>query len=323
MKKTILTLLMLAFAASALASAVSLGAGKSGKNTPLKKAIEKSDSLKITTNDVMDYDMDTGEATVRGAVEITFGDLKATGSNLSYNDKKQYATMSGNPLIKVEYADEATLNMKSLKFDIAASLLNAKGDCRIQGSGKSADFDISSQEMIFDMESNWVKSPTAVTAHYRKISDKKSSADNADGSGKDFIKADEFDIAASAIYYSLENGDIDASGPVRIDFEGGHFDAGRATGNIEKKTLSFTGAIKGSASGMTVTADKVLLDYAAQEATATGNVTIENEDGLRSKTDYVWFCYKKGGRKMRIGKDKGVSAEMLRTKDKKDKKLSF
>lgn len=280
-----------------------------------KSGFNKADTLKFFTDEDLDYNLDSEEVVVPGVVDIEYGELKAKGKGLYYNNKKQLATMEGAPLIIAHYGEDIDLEMKRLSFDISARILKLSGECRLNGAQKSGSMEIVTEEMNFYTEEDIVKTPGNATVWYKKKDSEttapkeKKPAEAGDKSDeKRTLKVDEFTMTSGALEYSFKTGDIHAAGPLKIEFEGGYFNAGEATGNLEKKIITFTGGASGSAGGISIVADKVILNYEKQEVDALGNVLVEHENGHRIKAENIHARYKEGEKSLSV--KKGLSAEL-------------
>lgn len=279
-----------------------------------QSGLKQADTLRFNTVDDLDYNLDTEEVTVPGVVDIEYGELKAKGKGLYYNNKNQVATLEGAPRIVASYGDDINLSMNHLLFDINARLLKLMGECRMNGAKDDGRMEILTEEMHFYTERNLVKTPGKASVWFKKeapetadgVAKSEAAADTPEK--KQPLKVDEFTMTSGPLEYSFETGDIHATGPLKIEFEDGYFNAERANGNIKDKIITFEGGANGSAGGITIKADKVILNYGAQEVDAIGDVLVEHENGHRIKAENIHANYRSGEKSLSV--KQGLSAEL-------------
>lgn len=286
--------------------------------------LKNAETLKFKTLEDMDYNLDSEEVVVPGLVEIEYGELKAKGKNLYYNNKEKMATLDGNPKIIATHGDEIHLEMNHLKYDINAGTLKLNGACKVNGDRNNGQIEIITEEMVFIPEKNFLNTPGKVSVWFKKHKSETATEVTEDPQVNDgkkqkkSLKIDEFVMDSGPLNYSFKTGEIHAAGPLKIDFEGGYFNADNADGNLESKLMTFNGRVSGSAGGISIVADKVVLDYSKQEVDALGNVQIVHDNGHIINAENIHASYREGEKTLSV--KKGLTAELkMNDKSPKDK----
>ncbi len=265
-----------------------------------------TDELIIRSLDQVSYNLENGELKIPGKVHIALGKLLADGTNLYYNNEKMFATLDGSPAVDATFDTSSTLTAGHLSIDFGKEILKGSKDCKVTRTAKNSHLTITAPAISVDMAATMITSDSA-TAIYKSTPP---AGEKKSGEIKPLpLNTSNITIASGRFTYNYDTGDITADGPITITLTDGTITAGAITGNLESKKLTATAPITGDSAGTRWKADRVELDYAAQEFTATGNLEVSQpEKNVHFTAKKLWMRYSPGQRDMKV--EGGVNATM-------------
>ncbi len=259
--------------------------------------------LEIRTES-MNMNLESDVWRIPDEVEIEYETFIATGVNLIYDMKKNRGTLDGNPKITATYGTDTKIDTGHIDFDLDSELLTFSGGCNFFRKNASGTIEFNSDKLFFQMKEGWLSSPGPTTLNYEAPGKEGAApdgtveevpeADEADAPANRKIKINAFDMTTGPMIYMSKEEQLSASGPVRIEFEEGYFEAGGVRADMKNEIMDITGGITGKFRKNSFSADSAQLMYGEKELTATGSVTFEKFDtDVMVTADKLWYKFKK------------------------------
>ena len=294
---------------------------------------EKPDHLNLraeSPEDVLDVDIGRGIWTLNGVAIIEYGDLRARGGNLYYDENKNVVSMRGKPVVSATFGENISAELGRIAFDAERDLLFASGGCRMKVSNATGTVDLDTESIVMNTKEKWLRTDRGVVIKY--LAPEKGAEPGGSNTGDRGGKKEKKGLAdfgnltmtSGPVYYEMDTGAVEAAGPVKVVFEEGFLEAGALKGNVDRRKFDLSGGVQGEAGETKVKADGVVVDYETEEMTATGNVTAEQKKtGHRLKASKVWVKFARDDWRMKAYEiDMRVNMESMEKEPGKEKKIS-